>query len=56
MIVALRVKDFSISSSGGQIVQRSETFLGNFGRGLYEEHLCEMILHLDLQIRRCLVV
>ena len=44
-------KEFSVFSSGGHFVLRSET---DFGRVPYEEHLCEIILNLNKQSRNLL--
>ena len=50
-------KGFSIFSSGDHFVQQSRTHFGNFGKGGYEKHFCEIILKSGHWTRRrCLKV
>ena len=46
-------KDISVFSSGRHLVLAECNPLVNFGRGLYEEDLHEIILNLGQHFRRC---
>ena len=49
------LNDFSVFSSGGQIFcSLGRNRFGQFGRGPYEEYLCEILLNLDQKSRNLL--
>ena len=53
-VLYMLFKDLSSFSSAGHISCLAElNHLGNFGKGLYVEHLCEIILNLGQQFRKC---
>ena len=48
MVKEISFKIFIIFSSGGHFIKAEQNGLFNFGRGHYEEYLCEVILNMTL--------